>query len=122
MFNQQAATEEKQFGQTLGENQRQFNVGTGLKQQEMGTQNKQFNKNFGLQETIAGQNYNLGLRSADTADKQVNAQIASSNADRAQALKQKKLEDNLAMFNHLTTYFNTPGARAQFASLWAGGK
>jgi hypothetical protein len=122
MFEENRTDQNAQYAQNFGEGQRQFNVNSAFNTQQLGQQNQQFGKTLGLNETIAGQNYNLGLKSAATADKQVNAQIAASNADRAQALKQKKLEDNLAMFNHITTFLNTPGARAQFASLWAGGK
>ena len=98
MFEEQRADESKQ----LGEKTREFNVGAQQTQQQMGQQYQISNKQLGLQ------------------SKSLNAQISESQATRAQALQQKKLEDNLAMFNHITNFLNTPGARAQFASLWGG--
>lgn len=61
--------QQKQFGQTFGEGQRQFDVGTGLQQQQMANQAGQFTQQMSLQQAQARQQaqYNqqqLGLQGA----------------------------------------------------------
>jgi hypothetical protein len=100
MWETSRADSNAQFGQTLGETQRQFNTTSAFNTQKLGVDTQLANRGYDVQE------------------KQVNANIAESKATRAQALKQKKLDDSLALLGYMTQFFNTPQARQQFANVW----
>jgi hypothetical protein len=100
---QQADTQNQQFGQTLAEGQRQFNAGQAL---------------AGRQLSQAGQ---LGNRQLDITEKGQEASIAESKAARAQALNQKSLSDKMGFLTNLTSFLNTPSSRAAYANIWRQG-
>lgn len=82
-FNQQQAQQASQFGQTFGEGQRQFNVGQGNFQQTFGENQRQFNQNYGLdvqRQDLARQQYETQRQAQADALEVQRAQLAQNQA------------------------------------------